>query len=117
VRDRPVLLYDADCRFCRFVARVLLRLDRRRRLAFATLQDEAAPALLPGLSARERLASIHVVEPDGELRSAGDALVRLVRQLGLPAPRLLARVYAPISRRRRVLGKFVPDGPAPVRFP
>src|SRR5438552_17927851 len=109
--QRPVLLYDGDCRFCRFVARVLVRLDRNKRLAFVRLQDGEAPTLLPGLSDEERLSSIHLVE-NGRRSSRGEAPARPTRQLGLPAPKLLGRAYEPIARRRGGLGRIVPDGPA-----
>ena len=116
---RPVLLYDADCHFCRFVARTFVRLDRNERVAFLPLGDPRAPALLPGLSEAERTASIHLVEPDGQRLSRGAALAGLLDQLGLPAlpARLLARVYGPVARRRSALGRLVPDGPAPLRYP
>jgi len=114
---RPVLLYDAECRFCRFAARIIARLDRRQRLAFLPLQDEVAPALLPDLPEERRFASIHVVEPSGERRSAGEALVQIARLLGLPAPDEVRHLYEPVARRRGLLGKLVPDGSAPRRFP
>jgi predicted DCC family thiol-disulfide oxidoreductase YuxK len=114
---RPVLLYDSDCRFCRFVARVFARLDRGERVAFLPLGDPEAGALLPGLTEEQRLASIHLVEP-GTACSRGAALARLIRVLGLPLPaRLLGAFYAPVARARSVLGRLVPDGPAPRRYP
>jgi predicted DCC family thiol-disulfide oxidoreductase YuxK len=113
-----VLLYDADCRFCRFVARAFVRLDRDECVAFLPLTDPEAEALLPGLTDEQRLASIHLVEPDGNRSSRGAALARLVRHAGLPAPaRFLGAVYTPVARARGVLGRVVPDGPAPRRFP
>jgi predicted DCC family thiol-disulfide oxidoreductase YuxK len=115
---RPVLLYDADCRFCRFVARTVLRLDRRERIALLPLQDSEAPPLLPGLDEAQRLSSIHLVEPDGRRSSRGAALSRLITHLGVPgAGRLLGHVYEPVARRRRGLGRGVPDGRAPRRYP
>ena len=112
---RPILFYDATCRFCRFAARSVARLDRRQRLALLPLQVSAAATLLPDLPEEQRLASIHVVEPSGERHSAGDALVRIARLLELPAPAALRHLYGPVARRRGPLGKFVPDGPAPKR--
>ncbi len=114
--SRPALLYDGDCRFCRFVARVVLRLDRHERVALARLQDAEAATLLPGLSEEERLGSIHLVE-NGRVSSRGEALTELSRRLGLPAPKLLGRAYEPVAQRRRALGRLVPDGPAPRRYP
>ena len=118
VLARPVLLYDSDCRFCRFVARALVRLDRDECVAFLPLTDPAARALLPELTVEQRMASIHLVEPDAGHSSRGAALTKLIRHLGLPAPaRLLGRVYTPVARARSVLGRLVPDGPAPRRYP
>jgi len=115
---RPVLLYDADCRFCRFVARTVVRLDREERVAFLPLQDDEARGLLADLPEAERMASIHLVEPDGQRYSRGAALTRLIRRLGLPAPaKLLGHAYDPIARNRGKFGKHVPDGRAPRRYP
>ena len=61
---RPVLLYDATCRFCRFSARAVSRVDRRKRLALLPLQDTEADALLAGVRETERLESWRLV-PDG----------------------------------------------------
>jgi predicted DCC family thiol-disulfide oxidoreductase YuxK len=115
---RAVLLYDRDCRFCRFAARIILRLDRHGRLAFLPLQDRESEPLLVGVPAAEREASIRLAEPDGRLFAAGEALAEVITQLGAPAPlRLLGRGYGLVARRRSVLGPLVPDGPAPRRYP
>jgi predicted DCC family thiol-disulfide oxidoreductase YuxK len=113
-----VLVYDGRCRFCRFVARTIVRADRRHRLALLPFQDDEAAALLEALSDEERARSIHLVDADGRRSSAGDALGRVVAQLGAPwASRALAPAYAPVARRRGRLGRVVPDGPAPRRYP
>lgn len=119
VIPRPVLLYDADCHFCRFVARTVVRVDRNERVAFLPLGDPRAAALLPGLSESERAGSIHLVELGGQRLSRAAALAGLLAQLGLPAPaaRLLGLLYGPVARRRSILGRLVPDGPAPQRYP
>ena len=115
---RPVLLYDGDCRFCRFVARAVVRLDRDDRVAFLPLQDDEAGPLLADVSDAERMGSIHLVEPDGRRFSRGAALTRLIGHLRLPAPaRLLGRAYDPVAHRRSRLGPHVPDGRAPRRYP
>ena len=96
-----------------------MRLDRNERVAFLPLSDPQAAAMLPGLSESDRTASIHLVEPDGPRLSRGAALARLLVQLGLPAlpARLLGLVYGPVANRRSILGRVVPDGPAPRRYP
>jgi predicted DCC family thiol-disulfide oxidoreductase YuxK len=122
---RPVLLYDADCRFCRFTARAVRRLDRRGRLALLPLGDEEASPLLAGLPEEQRLDSVRLAESDGELLARGGAVARVLAYLGLPsalvggrlAVRLLDAGYELVARNRGRLGLLVPDGPAPRRFP
>jgi predicted DCC family thiol-disulfide oxidoreductase YuxK len=123
---RPVLLYDAECRFCRFCVRGIARVDRPEGLGFLSLQDDEAAALLGELSASERLESWRLVEIDGTLGGFGAGTVGLVGALGLTTvARLLDRIpddtldriYGAVARRRGLLGRLVPDGPAPRRYP
>jgi len=113
---RPVVLYDADCRFCRFAARTIERLDRHRRLAFLPLGDAEADPLLANVPAGERLNSLRVAEPDGRLLSRGAAVKAAAGHLGI-WPAGLDRAYDAIASRRSRLGRLVPDGIAPRRFP
>lgn len=104
--ERPVLLYDDDCRFCRFSARVVARLDRGERLAFLPLDDPAADLLLATVPADERSASWRLVQRDGSVR--GHGWVR---------GRLPDAAYGLVARNRRRLGRLVPDGAGPYRYP
>jgi predicted DCC family thiol-disulfide oxidoreductase YuxK len=114
---RPSLLYDADCRFCRFVARVCVRLDRHDRVAYLPLQDGEARRLLADLTDAQRMASIHLVETDGRRASAGAALAGMLGHLGVPRRPawLVGLLYGPVARARGVIGRLFPDGPAPGR--
>lgn len=125
--ERAVLLYDAGCRLCRFAARTVLRLDRGWTLAVLPLQDSDAARLLEPLPVEERLASWRLVRTDGSVVGYGAGIVPLARSLQLTRPlgRVLAAMppslleapYRLIARNRRRLGRLVPDGPAPRRFP
>ena len=97
--QRPSLLYDADCRVCRFVARVAVRLDRRGRVTYLPLQDSEAMRLLVNLTHEQRMASIHLVEADGQRLSAEAALASLLGHLGIPVrpARLIGRLYGPVA--------------------
>jgi predicted DCC family thiol-disulfide oxidoreductase YuxK len=103
---RPVLLYDAGCRFCRFAARCVARLDVRGRLAFLPLEDVEAARFLDTLPEDERYASWRLVHRDGSLLGYGAARGRLPDA-----------IYAFVARHRSFLGRLVPDGAAPRRFP
>jgi predicted DCC family thiol-disulfide oxidoreductase YuxK len=122
----PTLLYDADCRLCRFVARVVDRLDRDRELALLPLQDPGAAPLVAELPEHERHATWRIAHEDGSLVGRGEGAPVLLRTMTLtrPAGRLLAHVppraldaaYDLFARHRGRLGRLVPDGPAPRRL-
>lgn len=80
--EAPLLvLFDADCGFCLYGRDLLLRWDRRRgRLTAGLIQDHEATTLAD-LSPQERLASWHVLHPDGHRESGGAALAAVLEQL------------------------------------
>jgi predicted DCC family thiol-disulfide oxidoreductase YuxK len=117
----PVLLYDGDCRFCRFAARAIARLDRRRILAVLPFDDPEAQPQLSAIPEAERRTTWHLVRDGGRV-SGGAALAELVGVLPATRPfapmlrRLpLGAIYEFVSRQRGRLGRVVPDGPAPRR--
>jgi predicted DCC family thiol-disulfide oxidoreductase YuxK len=125
---RPVLLYDAGCRLCRFAARVVVELDRRGGLALLGLEDASADQLVEYVSEQERLSSLRLVLPDGRMVSGGEAALGALERLWptrplartaalLHAQRAAEALYALVARNRDRLGCLVPDGPAPRRYP
>lgn len=122
-----MLLYDGECRLCRFAARCVVRLDRRHEVAFLPLQDDAASHLLAALAQSERFDTWRIAQPDGSLTGYGAGVPDLLDAMWLTRPvgRVLELVpdaaldacYRWIARRRSSLGRFVPNGPAPRRFP
>lgn len=122
-----MLLYDAGCRVCRFVARTIVRLDRRRELAVLPLQDREAARFLEPLPAEERFASWRLVRTDGSLVGYGAGTSELLGSMWLTrwlgravaaAPdRALDALYEQVARHRSRIGRVVPRGPAPRRYP
>lgn len=122
---RPVLLYDGECRLCRFTARVVACLDRGEELAILPFQDEAAAPLLAELPESERSATWRLARPDGSLTGYGAGAPEVLGAMGVTRPvgrllghvpdSLLDRLYALAARNRSALGRFVPDGPPPRR--
>src|ERR1700710_1064275 len=94
-QENWIALYDDDCGFCKWILAGILAWDRRRRLAPCALQSEHAEVLLTDLSPEERLASWHLISPEGERASAGAALAPLLRLL--PGGRIPARWGASFS--------------------
>jgi predicted DCC family thiol-disulfide oxidoreductase YuxK len=120
--DQPapwIVLYDADCGFCRWSLSLVLGLDRRRRLVPVALGTAAADDLLADLSPDERERSWHLVAPSGERTSAGAGAPPLLRLLpggrgpaGLlaGAPALTERAYRWVADHRSTLSRAVPSG-------
>jgi predicted DCC family thiol-disulfide oxidoreductase YuxK len=117
VSSPAVILYDAQCPFCRWSLGVLLAWDRNRRLRPVALQDPEADRLLPGMDPDVKLASWHLVTRQGDVRSAGAAAPALLRLLpgGRPlaalaaaAPGATERGYALVARHRGRLGRALP---------
>src|SRR5579859_4426427 len=115
--QRWTVLYDAECGFCKWALAGLLRRDRASRLRPLALQSAAADALLAGLTLEERMASWHLVSPDGVRSSAGQALAPALRLLPggrMPAavmarlPALTERAYTWVADHRSELSRWVP---------
>lgn len=113
--ERWILIYDADCGFCRWSLRHVLALDRARRLRPVALGTPEADAQLADLTPGARAASWHLVSPDGARTSAGEAappLLRLLRGGRLPAaalermPRVTNGAYRWVAEHRSWLGRF-----------
>jgi predicted DCC family thiol-disulfide oxidoreductase YuxK len=101
----PVVLYDADCGFCRAVLAGLLALDRRRRLRPVALQSAEGERLLPGETEEERLAALHFAVPGQTPVAGGAAVSALLSELpgGRPLARLLDRLPAATERAYRLV--------------
>jgi|SRR5262245_9522085 len=113
------LLYDSDCGFCRWSLGKVLAWDRRRSLRPVALQSEEAGRLLAGMPEAERLASWHLVDGEGAVRSAGAAFPVLLRllpggatlaALTSRAPRATDRGYRWVAGNRSRWGKLVSEG-------
>ena len=119
---RSTLLYDGECRFCRFAARAVIRFDREQRLVVLPFDDLEAERLLQPIPENERSTSWQLVLADGSRASRGRGAVELLREMRR-APRLaralkvlpLDSLYTVVARHRRHLGRIVPNGAAPRR--
>ena len=112
-----MVLYDADCGFCKWLLAGLLRWDRAVRLRPLPLQRPEADELLSDLGPAERMSSWHLISPTGTRRSGGAALAPLLRLLPrgrVPAaafarfPKLTVRGYRWVAEHRSPLSRWVP---------
>ena len=110
--ERPTLIYDGECGFCRKCVDLVLRRDREHRLEVVPFQDRERVARF-GIPLPALAAAMHLVLPDGRVFAGADAapeILRLLRKRWLaaiflvPGVRPVARrVYAWVARQRRCL--------------
>ena len=90
--DRPVLIYDDGCAFCRRWVQRLKRWDRADVIALLPLADPRAPVLARRDTAALRRAA-HLVRPDGTVFAGAAAARELLGFLPLGwIPRAVLRV-------------------------
>lgn len=113
--DRPLVLYDGRCGFCRDWSRRLARWDGRGRLRQVAYQERHEVAGVPPLSDAELEEALHVVLPDGRVARGARGVIALLPWLRggkvlaplahLPGvARLADHVYRWVARRRHNLG-------------
>ncbi len=129
IPTRPVLLYDDTCRFCRAMAELAMRWDRKERLAFLPWCHAQAAAWLADLDPAVRDRSMHMKLRNGRLLSGPHTFTALLRFLpGLrwlgrlgyrvrPVGWLIERAYLLPARNREPLSNVVPFRPLVFREP
>ena len=112
------VLYDTDCNICKTITETLLTWDGGRgRIRPVPIQSAEGDELLHALPVEDRLASFHLVRPDGSVASAGPALAELFRLL--PGGVVVAKAlelspgttssgYEWVATNRTRLSRFIP---------
>lgn len=126
--ERPVVVYDGDCPFCRGQIERLRRLDRATRFECVPRQQPGLEARFPALADGDFRTGMRIVLPGGRIRVGADAVYEIARRLPgwrcvawvyrVPGLRAIFRgVYAWIARNRFRLAAACDDGscPAPGR--
>ena len=84
--NTSLLLYDGNCGLCNAVVRLLLRIDRRKKLCFAALQGETGQAFLRAHGLDSENFDSLVFIPDrtrtSEFFLRTDAVLRILNHLG-----------------------------------
>jgi predicted DCC family thiol-disulfide oxidoreductase YuxK len=111
------MLYDGECPFCIHEMRLLSRLDRGGRLAFADIAAPGFDAARYGLGQEEVRRFIHGILPDGTVLRGLEVFRRAYREVdlgwllaptGWPVLRPLAdAAYLWFARNRVRLGRLL----------
>src|SRR2546428_6912823 len=103
-----VLLYDRDCGICSALSRWIRAVDVRRRIRFESIQS--GRGLLKGIPEDRMLDAWHIVAPDGQVTTGGDAVPTLVGAfpIGAGFGRLLAGSSGLMRQVHRLLGVLTP---------
>lgn len=106
-RAQRAILYDDSCGFCKWSLDKILAWDRRRILRPVAIQSELGDSLLAAVAESERLDSWHLVQPSGEVSSAGAAAAPLAELL--PAGRPLAALFRRFPKATDSAYRFVAE--------
>ena len=113
---KTTVLYDEDCGFCKWSLDKILAWDRSHKLRPVPIQSEEGQRLLASVPEEKRLDSWHLVDPSGEVRSAGAAAAPLLELLpggtplaaaarGMPGP--TERAYRAVAGNRDRLARLL----------
>jgi predicted DCC family thiol-disulfide oxidoreductase YuxK len=109
--DKLTLIYDGECRVCRFGMEIVRAFDLGHALEFCPFGDPISEARLSLVPEDDRYESFHAATAD-EIFSGTDA-ARVTLE-ALPLGRIatlfgLHNAYPLMVRSRGLLGRFVPD--------
>ena len=97
LRGPYYMVYDQECGLCRSFKGLIKLLDTRRRLRFLSLMSPASAVLLGNMPVKQRIASFHLITPQGVIASRDEAFPLLADLL--IGTRLAGRL---LERSRRI---------------
>jgi predicted DCC family thiol-disulfide oxidoreductase YuxK len=111
-------VYDDACAVCQVATAAVVLADRHGTVTPCGLGAPEAAELLAAVPAAARARSVHLVNPDGRVVSAGAACADVARllpgfgglgRLGRAAPDMTERVYARAVGHRDRVARVVPE--------
>ena len=106
-----LVIYDGDCRFCRWGIGLVRRADLHRALRFCPYGNDESEQALAAIEPELRYTAMHALS-DGRLYSGVDAAKLVLGRLPLGWVAVTLKMHAAypfIARHRGVLGRFSPD--------
>lgn len=91
---KAVILFDGVCNLCNGFVNFIIRRDKKNRFRFASLQSDAAAALLSRYSVTKNLKTIIFIE-NGKVYSRSGAALHICRRLSGGWPLLYGFIIVP----------------------
>jgi len=99
VEPGPIVLFDGVCNLCNAVVRFIARRDPHERFRFASLQSQAARALLDACPPPHGGGETLVLIENGRCHTRSGAALRIARRLSMPWPLLAVMLAVPAPLR------------------
>lgn len=82
--DKYIVFFDSDCVLCGNLLKLLLKIDKRNKLQFASLQSEYSRSILPSEFVQNSNYKSVAFSENGTLYYYSDAVIRIFSLLGFP---------------------------------
>lgn len=100
-KERLILLYDGNCRFCHRTVRLVLRWDRKKKIAIAPLQAKASRFFVDNENVLDGHSVIYV--KNHHIYQKSNAVLQILYDLGLPLKIIyFLVVWIPVPIRDRI---------------
>ncbi|MDR0263347.1 MAG: DCC1-like thiol-disulfide oxidoreductase family protein [Sphingobacterium sp.] len=80
-QGKHIIFFDGDCLICNRFVQILLRIDRKKKFLFSSLQSELARTAL--INIPKNIDSIVYLSPAGSYIKS-EAVLKICKQLGFP---------------------------------
>ncbi|WP_414712663.1 thiol-disulfide oxidoreductase DCC family protein [Sphingobacterium sp. UBA5670] len=80
-QGKHIIFFDGDCLICNRFVQILLRIDRKKKFLFSSLQSELAQTALANIP--KNIDSIVYLSPTGSYIKS-EAVLKICKQLGFP---------------------------------
>ena len=82
--DNNVVFFDSECVLCGNLIKLLLRIDKKDKIRFASLQSDYSRSILPSEFVEQSNYKSVAFLQDGELYFYSSAVIRLFSVIGFP---------------------------------
>ncbi len=80
--EQTVIIYDACCNLCSSLVRIIIRLDKKGKFKFASLQSSFVKQQIPQVVSNELMPDSIIYFEEGNIYLRSDAALKVARKLG-----------------------------------